>query len=42
MNNKYPRYINLITILILDLKFSIKIGNPLWFFRELKIMKEGK
>ena len=39
MENKYPRYINVLTIIIFDCKFSWKIGNPLWFVQEFKNLK---
>lgn len=39
MENKYPRYINILTIIILDFEFSFKVGNPLWFVQEFKNLK---
>lgn len=40
MENKYPRYINILTIRILDFEFSYKMGNPLWFIEEFRKLKE--
>lgn len=39
MENKYPRYINVLTIIIFDCKFSFKLGNPMWFIQEFKNLK---
>lgn len=38
--NDFKRYINIFRIKILDIEFSINIGNPLWFIREYKNIKE--
>ena len=40
--NKHERYINIITIRILDFEFSFKLGNPMWFIQEFKNLKGGE
>lgn len=42
MENKHPRYVNVLTIIIFNLEFSFKIGNPMWFVHEFKNLKGGK
>ena len=39
--NKSPRYINIITIELFTFKISFKIGNPMWYIKEIKNMKGG-
>lgn len=39
--NKHQRYINILSIKIFDISFSLGIGNPMWFVEEFKNLKEN-
>ena len=38
----YPKYINIFSIYIFGLSFSISIGNPMWFIQEYRKQKGGE
>lgn len=38
--NKHSRYLNVFTIKIFCFGISISMGNPMWFFYELKHFKD--
>lgn len=40
--NKSSKYINILTIELFSFKISLKIGNPMWFIRQIKNMKGGE